>query len=148
MLFFFRLCGVPFEVQGPYLSLEVPGLAEKRPSLALGDTAIATLSNVSETQKFEGCIHEVRSRSILLMFDPKFHDLYCGEVYDVEFHFSRGQFRHGFLYILEKSAIFCDSYLPFVKIICPSAELSSRLKSWLSFFLLQDRKKVNHRPRV
>ena len=105
-IIYFRLCGVPFEIQGPYLSLEVPGLAEKRPSLALGDTAIATLSNVSETQKFEGCIHEVRSRSILLMFDPKFHDLYCGEVYDVEFHFSRGQFRHGFLYILEKSAIF------------------------------------------
>jgi helicase MOV-10 len=101
-IIFFRLCGVPFEVQGPYLSLEVPGLAEKRPSLALGDTAIATLSNVSETQKFEGCIHEVRSRSILLMFDPKFHDLYCGEVYDVEFYFSRGQFRHGLLYILKK----------------------------------------------
>ena len=27
------------------------------------------------------------------MFDPKFHDFYCGEVYDVEFHFSRGQFK-------------------------------------------------------
>ena len=51
------------------------------------------------------------------MFDPKFHDLYCGEVYDVEFHFSRGQFRHGLLYILEKSAIFRDNYLPFVEIL-------------------------------
>ena len=41
---------------------------------AIGDTAIAKLSNVFDAQKFEGCIHEVRSRSILLMFDPKFHD--------------------------------------------------------------------------
>ena len=60
----------------------------------------------------KGCIHEVRSRSILLMFDPKFHDLYCGEVYDVEFHFSRGQFRHGLLYIYWKNLLF------FVTIIC------------------------------
>ena len=29
-------------------------LAEKRPSLAIGDTAIASLSNVFEAQKFEG----------------------------------------------------------------------------------------------
>ena len=27
------------------------------------------------------------------MFDQRFHQMYCGEVYDVEFHFSRGQFK-------------------------------------------------------
>ena len=40
----FTLVEVPFVPQGQYLSLDVPGLAEKRPSLAIGDTAIARLS--------------------------------------------------------------------------------------------------------
>ena len=75
------------------MSLEVPGLAEKRPSLAIGDTALAGLSNSPESQIYEGCIHEVRSKSVLLMFDEKFHQFYTGEVYDIEFRFSRSQFK-------------------------------------------------------
>ena len=50
-------------------------------------------AGVSNTQAYEGCIHEVRSKSVLLMFDPQFHNSYVGEVYDVEFKFSRGQFK-------------------------------------------------------
>ncbi len=87
---------VTFQVQGPYLALEVPGLAEKRPSLAIGDAAIATLSNQvgqEPAPKFEGCIHEVRSGSVLLMFDQRFHQVYCGEIYDIEFKMSRSQMK-------------------------------------------------------
>ena len=87
----FSLSCVSFQIQGPYLALEVPGLAEKRPSLTIGDTAIAFRN--SEEKKFEGCIHEVRSKSILLMFDERFHQFYCGEVYDIEFKMSRSQFK-------------------------------------------------------
>ena len=38
----FDLSEVTFRHTGPYLSLEVPGLAEKRPSLLMGDSVIAT----------------------------------------------------------------------------------------------------------
>lgn len=89
----YTLISVPFQIQGPYLSLEVPGLSEKRPSLAIGDTAIARLSRVTSAQLYEGYIHEVRSKSVLLMFNEHFHSMYTGEVYDVEFRFSRGQFK-------------------------------------------------------
>ena len=42
---------------GPYLSLSVPGLVERRPSLVLGDSAL--LSRPGGGAVYEGCIHEV-----------------------------------------------------------------------------------------
>ena len=36
-IFHFSLSNMAFQVQGSYLSLEVPGLAERRPSLAIGE---------------------------------------------------------------------------------------------------------------
>lgn len=89
----YTLIEVPFEVRGEYLSLQVPGLAEKRPSLVIGDSAIASLSGVPNAQLYEGCIREVRSHSVLLGFDQRFHQRYCGEVYDLQFRFSRGPFK-------------------------------------------------------
>ena len=51
----YSLCSVVFQRHGPYLSLDVPGLAEKRPSLALGDVAIVRQFNRQEA--FEGKIN-------------------------------------------------------------------------------------------
>ena len=89
----YSMAEVAFSPQGQYLSLDVPGLAEKRPSLAIGDTAIASLSGDPNAQAYEGCIHDVRSKSVLLLFDQQFHQCYFGEIYDIEFKFSRGQFK-------------------------------------------------------
>ena len=33
-------------------------------------------------QKFEGCIHEVHSKSVSLMFESGFQQSYFGETYD------------------------------------------------------------------
>ena len=87
----YSLCSVSFQRHGQYLSLEVPGLAEKRPSLALGDVAIIRQYNRQEA--FEGSIRDILSSSVLIEFDSRFHQAYCGELYDVEFQFSRRQFR-------------------------------------------------------
>ena len=40
----YDLSEVTFRHAGPYLALEVPGLAEKRPSLLMGDSVIAPRS--------------------------------------------------------------------------------------------------------
>ncbi len=50
---------VSFERRGQYLGLEVPGLAEKRPSLVLGDSVVVTRDG---TLSYEGCVHEVLQR--------------------------------------------------------------------------------------
>jgi putative helicase MOV10L1 len=79
-----------------FLSLDVPGLAEKRPSLMLGDTAIVRpqvrlLGNYNgvPNQKYEGVIEEVRSQSVLMAFDESFRRSYAGELVDVAFVLSR-----------------------------------------------------------
>lgn len=55
----FDMARASFTVHGEFLGLSVPGLAEKRPSLLIGDTVIATdLCNSLELE-YEGCIHQV-----------------------------------------------------------------------------------------
>ncbi|TRY75130.1 hypothetical protein TCAL_00662 [Tigriopus californicus] len=80
---------------GPYLSLEVPGLAEKRPSLMIGDSAVLRLVQRAPGNEifYEGCIQEVRSKSVLLLFTEHFHSTYGGEAYEVSFQFNRSGFR-------------------------------------------------------
>ena len=58
--------GVPLRSKGQYLSLEVPGLTEGRPSLLIGDRVIASVAREDEEEDegegeryWEGCIHQV-----------------------------------------------------------------------------------------
>ncbi|XP_043284059.1 probable RNA helicase armi [Venturia canescens] len=72
---------------GEYLSLTVPGLVEKRPSLIVGDRAIISF-NWDDSQgklKYEGFIHKIKSSEVLLKFNQRFHETYNSEECQVAF---------------------------------------------------------------
>lgn len=86
-----------FQRDGEYLSLQIENLAERRPSLVLGDTVHALNpwldSSCNESKSFEGVVHKVLFNRILLKFNSSFQDKYNGEDYRLTFHFSRYAFR-------------------------------------------------------
>nr|XP_053653522.1 RNA helicase Mov10l1-like [Cherax quadricarinatus] len=89
----FDMARTNFSPHGEYLSLTVPGLAEKRPSLMIGDTVIASSPCDSCDVEYEGYIHEVLHTQVLLKFHPTFHSEYHGEDYSVRFNFNRTPLR-------------------------------------------------------
>lgn len=56
---------MPLRVCGQYLSLEVPGLAEGRPSLLMGDRVVVCVTGGGE-REWEGYIHEVNSVGVMV----------------------------------------------------------------------------------
>lgn len=90
----FAMERVSFCRHGEFLSLIVPGLAEKRPSLLIGDSVIASSPGEGASAlSYEGCIHQVHSTKALLKFHPSFHDKYQSEDYSVTFKFNRTPLR-------------------------------------------------------
>ncbi|KAL0376647.1 UNVERIFIED_CONTAM: putative RNA helicase SDE3 [Sesamum calycinum] len=75
-----------------FLSLEVPGLAEKRPSLVNGDYIFLKLATDDESSNvaYQGYIHRVEAEEIYLKFDPKFHSSHRdSDLYNVQFTYNR-----------------------------------------------------------
>ncbi|KAE8670329.1 putative RNA helicase SDE3 [Hibiscus syriacus] len=79
--------------KGKYLSLQVPGLAEKRPSLVHGDHIFVKLAceDVSEAARvYEGYIHRVEAEEVYLKFALEFHSDHIDEnLYNVQFTYNR-----------------------------------------------------------
>ncbi|CAJ1926140.1 unnamed protein product [Sphenostylis stenocarpa] len=75
------------------LSMEVPGLAERRPSLVHGDYIFVKLTSQlrnNSSHVFQGFIHRVEADEIYLKFDPGFHFYHKDEnSYDVHFTYNR-----------------------------------------------------------
>ncbi|EDW17931.2 probable RNA helicase armi [Drosophila mojavensis] len=95
--------------EGEYLSLYIENLAERRPSLVLGDTVNAInpwLEPDSKDNKlFQGVVHKVLFNRVHLKFHANFQQKYNGEDYRLEFHFSRFSFRkqhHAVSHICDK----------------------------------------------
>ncbi|XP_064541268.1 probable RNA helicase armi [Drosophila montana] len=86
-----------FNREGEYLSLQIENLAERRPSLVLGDTVNAINPWVEpdskENKLFQGVVHKVFFNRVHLKFNANFQQKYNGEDYRLEFHFSRFAFR-------------------------------------------------------
>lgn len=70
------------------VELEVPGLAENRPSVLRGDNVFVKLPG--QRAVYEGCVHQVLERSIYLAFNPEFMRTFVDRMkVNVEFTFSR-----------------------------------------------------------
>ncbi|KAG8924470.1 hypothetical protein FRC01_011457 [Tulasnella sp. 417] len=72
--------------------VEVPGLAERRPSVVIGDSVLVRGSNSGSNKWFRGFVHGVQQNNVLLGFHPGFS---CpqGQRIDVEFELNRLMFR-------------------------------------------------------
>ena len=81
-----------FAVSGDrkYLTLDVPGLAENRPSVVYGDKIFATKTQDPQNTRYEGFVHKVEAERIFVKFDPSFHRTFIpGERHSNQFTFSR-----------------------------------------------------------
>lgn len=84
-----------FHREGEYLVFEMDkNVSECRPSIIVGDTIRAEnlLSTNGERVQYEGCIHRIRKKCLLLKFDGEFHNKYRGEDMKLIFKFSRSKF--------------------------------------------------------
>ncbi|KAK3150548.1 hypothetical protein QOZ80_3AG0234620 [Eleusine coracana subsp. coracana] len=104
--------GVSMKRRGRNLSLEVPGLAEKRPSLVQGDYIFARHAG-SDARTFQGFIHKVEADEIFLQFDEIFH---CNHrdrnLYDVSFTYNRVSMRRRYKAIHEVEIMGPDILFP------------------------------------
>ncbi|CAH9136634.1 unnamed protein product [Cuscuta epithymum] len=78
-----------------FLSLEVPDLAERRPSLVCGDYIFAKPAyqdawGAKATKTYQGFIHRVEAEEVFLKFDKEFHATHREDnVYNIQFAFNR-----------------------------------------------------------
>ncbi|KAL2942118.1 putative RNA helicase SDE3 [Bienertia sinuspersici] len=79
-----------------FLTLEVLGLAERRPSLVHGDSVYARLSSTeaADSSVYEGCIHRVEADHVYLRFADEFHQYHNDHnLYSIRFMYNRTNMR-------------------------------------------------------
>ncbi|KDQ06471.1 hypothetical protein BOTBODRAFT_121476 [Botryobasidium botryosum FD-172 SS1] len=81
----FDMAGVRLSKRGRYYFLTVPGLAEKRPSVMIGDLIIAVSS---QGKPYGGYVHVVENLQVGLSFHSSFPGE-SGQLYDIEFSLCR-----------------------------------------------------------
>jgi hypothetical protein len=78
--------------RGEFLCLDVPGLAEKRPSVLKGDSVIVHRPDQASATviKYRGYVHATERDMVCLKFDAAFHQSYTAHTtVNVEFTFTR-----------------------------------------------------------
>ncbi|XP_054154212.1 putative helicase MOV-10 [Oppia nitens] len=100
MLQKFDMRNVQFKRNGRFVSLTVPGLAEGRPSLIMGDRLFCfeeeeqqVISKETKRIAFEGYIHDLKKNEILIRFNEDFHKNFNGGDYKIAFQASRTTYR-------------------------------------------------------
>ncbi|EMP38540.1 Putative helicase Mov10l1 [Chelonia mydas] len=86
----FSMSGIILKKNGNFLVLEVPGLAEGRPSLYAGDKVILKSQDYSEhIIEYIAYVTEIHDEDVTLRLNPEFEQAYNSEPMDVEFAFNR-----------------------------------------------------------
>ncbi|OEL38228.1 putative RNA helicase SDE3 [Dichanthelium oligosanthes] len=95
-----------------FLSLEVPGLAERRPSLVQGDFIVARYAR-NDARPYQGFIHKVEADEIFLQFDYQFHINHNDRnQYHVSFTYNRVNMRRLYKSIHEAEFLGPDILFP------------------------------------
>jgi helicase MOV-10 len=113
----YSMRGVELEVSGRrYLALQVPGLAENRPSVLKGDALyVRPHESPDSDTEFQGFVHEVRREEVLLRFNAGFHQIHInGRKWDVRFSIKRSTFvfLHEALSLLQEGRTRGEMVLP------------------------------------
>ncbi|XP_028024047.1 RNA helicase Mov10l1 [Balaenoptera acutorostrata] len=86
----YNMSGVTLKRNGDLLVLEVPGLAESRPSLYTGDKLILKTQEYSgHVIEYIGYVTEIHEEDVTLKLNPEFEQAYNSEPMDVEFTYNR-----------------------------------------------------------
>ncbi|XP_029061582.1 RNA helicase Mov10l1 [Monodon monoceros] len=86
----YSMSGVTLKRNGDLLVLEVPGLAESRPSLYTGDKLILKTQDYSgHVIEYIGYVTEIHEEDVTLKLNPEFEQAYNSEPMDVEFTYNR-----------------------------------------------------------
>ncbi|KAL1767582.1 RNA helicase Mov10l1 isoform X1 [Sigmodon hispidus] len=86
----YNMSGVVLKRKGDLLVLEVPGLAESRPSLYAGDKLILKSQEYNgHVIEYIGYVMEIHEEDVTLKLNPGFEQMYNFEPMDVEFTYNR-----------------------------------------------------------
>ncbi|CAG9802598.1 unnamed protein product [Chironomus riparius] len=90
----YRIDRAHFDNKEEFLRLEVEGINEKRPSIAMGDKILASDPFSAKTNNtYEGFIHKVEQNAVLSKFHSEFHHSHGRRDFRIDFHFSRTSFK-------------------------------------------------------
>lgn len=90
----YRIDRAHFDNKDEFLRLEVGGVNEKRPSIAMGDKIFASDPFSAKTSNiYEGFIYKIEQNAILAKFHSEFHRSHGRRDFRINFHFSRTCFR-------------------------------------------------------
>ncbi|KAG6906077.1 hypothetical protein DXG01_016020 [Tephrocybe rancida] len=85
----YDLTDVKMTTYPPFYQLEVPGLAEKRPSVLVGDRILVQAKGARQGHWFEGGVHAVRKEEVNLRFDRSFRGWARDQLFNVRFKLNR-----------------------------------------------------------
>lgn len=131
---------------GEYLGLKVPGLAEGRPSVLIGDKVILTDPSDPDGPCYEGCVHEMLKDEVLMKFNKTFQEYYTGKDYNVMFTFNRAPVRR--CHQSAEFAVQLGENVLFPSILMPKLSLTRSLSQSASVLPMNSKQKPGQQKRM